>query len=76
LERYTITPSTYIVDLALRKDGRVIQSLLEAFTSRRTVPNILLNWQPVGGADELTLADAEGILIREFAQGGLRMSFT
>lgn len=72
LQSYHIIPAPYIVELDQREDGPIIQSLLEEFTARRTVPNILLNWQPIGGADELQLAASEGSLTRILNEGGLR----
>ena len=49
-------------------DGPKIQYLLEHLTSRRTVPNVLLDFVSIGGADDLTLMHAEGGLKRKFEE--------
>lgn len=47
-------------------DTLQIQSLLMHLTGRRTVPNVLFDFDTVGGSDELTLLHAEGGLQRRF----------
>ena len=52
-------------------DTGAIQNLLFHLTGRRTVPNTILDFKSLGGADELTLLDAEGGLQRTFDSAGL-----
>lgn len=60
-----ISPSFLIAD------GPVIQKILQHLTSRRTVPNVLLNYEPLGGSDEITLLHAEGSLKTLFRDAGV-----
>ena len=48
-----------------------VQALLQHFTGRRTVPNILLDFDTIGGSDEITLLHAEGGLQRKFQNMGV-----
>ncbi|KAH8693048.1 hypothetical protein BGW36DRAFT_385753 [Talaromyces proteolyticus] len=43
LERYSIVPAPYVVELDIHPLGLHIQQLLAQITGRRTVPNILVN---------------------------------
>jgi hypothetical protein len=52
-------------------DFTLIQTLLQYLTSRRTVPNILLDFVSIGGSDDLTLVHGEGGLQRDFQEMGL-----
>lgn len=36
-----------------------------SLTGRRTVPNIIAQFESIGGADEITLLDGEGTLTRK-----------
>lgn len=71
LIKYSIYPLPLFIDLDLRDDGLIIQKILAEFTYRRTVPNILVNWQPFGGADEISLAHSEGTLHRKLQEAGV-----
>lgn len=53
LESYQISPPPTIVELDTRSDGQVIQSLLGRLTGRRTVPNILVQADSIGGSDDI-----------------------
>jgi hypothetical protein len=44
----------------------IIQDLLNHLTGRRTVPNIILDFESIGGSDEIMLLDAEGGLQKRF----------
>lgn len=43
-------------------DGPIIQMLLKRLTGRRTVPNVIVDFTSIGGADEISLMDSEGSL--------------
>lgn len=45
-------------------DAATVQSVLYYLTGRRTVPNVLVEFESLGGADELELFDGEGVLGR------------
>lgn len=47
-----------------------LQELLQRFTNRRTVPNILLDFVSIGGSDDITLLHSEGGLQRKFEEMG------
>ncbi|KAK6380936.1 hypothetical protein LTS17_005137 [Exophiala oligosperma] len=90
LETYTIVPKPYVVELDLMTDpvpvsyedhitpaptlGRTLQDLLARLTSRRTVPNIMVNTQSLGGSDDIASMHAKGTLIDEIRKlGGKRI---
>jgi hypothetical protein len=74
LDDFKIVPAPAYIQIDQRVDGPIILSLLQEFTSRETIPSVLLNWQPIGGAAEIELASAEGSLSRIFAREGLRIA--
>ena len=43
LETYELDPAPLIVELNTRRDGPLIQKILQRLTGRRTVPNILVH---------------------------------
>ena len=47
-----------------------LQGLLQRFTNRRTVPNVLLDFICIGGSDDITLLHSEGGLHRKFEEMG------
>ncbi|EXJ85056.1 hypothetical protein A1O3_05731 [Capronia epimyces CBS 606.96] len=54
--------------------GRKIQDLLASLTGRRTVPNIMINTQSLGGSDDIAQLHAEGKLEEEIKRmGGKRI---
>lgn len=53
-----------------------IQLLLQYLTGRRTVPNILFDFESIGGSDEVTLLHGEGGLQRQFQDLGLLPGWT
>lgn len=54
--------------------GRKLQDLLATLTGRRTVPNIMINAQSLGGSDDIAKMDAEGTLEEEIKKlGGKRI---
>ncbi len=82
LEKYSITPAPYVVELDLmtvkvptKKSsedddeandvtlGKKVQDLLATLTGRRTVPNIMINAQSLGGSDDVHRMDEDGTLV-------------
>jgi len=54
--------------------GRKLQDLLASLTGRRTVPNIMINAQSLGGSDDIARLHAEGTLAEEIKKlGGKRI---
>ncbi|KAI4326102.1 hypothetical protein MLD38_031448 [Melastoma candidum] len=52
----------HVVELDLREDGDRIQSALLEFTGRRTVPQVFINGNFIGGSDDLRAAADGGQL--------------
>jgi peptide-methionine (S)-S-oxide reductase len=52
----------HVIELNTRSDGSDIQSALAALTGRRTVPNVFIGGQPVGGGDETARYLSQGVL--------------
>jgi glutaredoxin len=52
-------------------DYTYLQTLLSYLTSRRTVPNVILDFTSIGGSDDLTLIHGEGGLQRTFQEMGM-----
>lgn len=50
--------------------GRKIQDLLASLTGRRTVPNIMINTQSLGGSDDIARMHSEGTLEEEIKKFG------
>lgn len=42
-----------------------VQLILKYLTGRRTVPNVMADFESLGGADEVELLDGEGVLRRK-----------
>lgn len=54
--------------------GRKLQDLLASLTGRRTVPNIMINAQSLGGSDDIARMHADGTLADEIKKmGGKRI---
>jgi len=51
---------TAIFELDERNDGGQLQDYLQEKTGQRTVPNIFIKQQHVGGSDDLTALDDKG----------------
>ncbi|KZS93383.1 putative GRX1-glutaredoxin [Sistotremastrum niveocremeum HHB9708] len=51
-----------ILELDLRDDGSEIQSYLQSSTGQRTVPNIFINQEHIGGSDDLSALERSGKL--------------
>ena len=55
--------------------GRKLQDLLLSLTGRKTVPNIMVSTQSIGGASEVVQMDSEGTLIDKIQKlGGKRIT--
>ena len=74
MDKYTIVPKPYVVELNLHPLGVDLQNALEKSTGRRTVPNILINGKSVGGGDDIESAEIAGTLIEKIKNlGGKRI---
>ncbi|KAM4059556.1 glutaredoxin domain-containing protein [Hirsutella rhossiliensis] len=62
LEKYSIKPEPYVVELDEHKLGSLLQDQLLEKTRRRTVPNIMVNGVSIGGSDEIVELDNAGKL--------------
>lgn len=63
LEKYTIVPAPYVVELDIHPLGPGLQAALAKSTGRRTVPNVLVSGRSIGGGDDIEALDAGGGLI-------------
>ncbi|KAJ8114741.1 hypothetical protein ONZ43_g4835 [Nemania bipapillata] len=70
LEKYIIEPTPYVVELDEHPLGSKLQTLLAEKTGRRTVPNILINGESVGGSDDIAGLDMRKTLIDKFKSVG------
>ncbi|KAI0900081.1 glutaredoxin [Annulohypoxylon nitens] len=75
LEKYSIDPAPYVVELDEHPLGKQLQAKLGVKTGRRTVPNIMINGKSVGGGDDIAELDSRKTLIDKFkSMGGKRLS--
>lgn len=63
LEKYTIVPAPYVVELDHHPLGAGLQAALAKSTGRRTVPNVLINGKSIGGGDDIEGLDVDGTLV-------------
>ncbi|KAL8736291.1 MAG: hypothetical protein Q9166_000446 [cf. Caloplaca sp. 2 TL-2023] len=63
LEKYTIVPTPYVVELDEHRLGPGLQAALAKSTGRRTVPNVLINGRSIGGGDDVQKLDVDGELV-------------
>ncbi|KAM0564009.1 hypothetical protein ACHAPJ_000217 [Fusarium lateritium] len=70
IEKYSITPEPYIVELDVHPQGQALQDQLLETTGRRTVPNIMVNGVSLGGADDITEMDEAGKLVSKIVDIG------
>ena len=74
LEKYTIVPSPFVVELDKHPLGPKLQNLLAENTKRRTVPNVLISGRTIGGGDEISSLHEEGELVETIRSlGGKQM---
>ncbi|KAL2802805.1 thioredoxin-like protein [Aspergillus granulosus] len=57
LNKYTIVPAPFVVELDQHPLGPQLQALLGENTGRRTVPNVLVNGRSIGGGDDIVGLD-------------------
>lgn len=75
LDKYSIDPAPYVVELDEHPLGKQLQARLGVTTGRKTVPNIMINGKSVGGGDDIAELDARKTLIDKFkSMGGKRLS--
>ncbi|KAL8738209.1 MAG: hypothetical protein Q9181_000980 [Wetmoreana brouardii] len=75
LEKYSITPTPYVVELDEHRLGPGLQAALEKSTGRRTVPNVLINGKSIGGGDDVQKLDLDGELVGKVkGMGGKRIT--
>ncbi|KAI9644629.1 hypothetical protein NHQ30_006653 [Ciborinia camelliae] len=65
LEKYTINPPPYVVELDQHPIGAKLQARLAELTGRRTVPNVLINGVSIGGGDDVGELDAKNTLVEK-----------
>ncbi|KAI0339901.1 thioredoxin-like protein [Trametopsis cervina] len=68
-----VSPAPHVVELDLRSDGHIIQSILRRITGRATVPNVLLQGNSIGGSDDIQELHAKGQLRAMLQEGGLTL---
>jgi glutaredoxin len=74
LEKYSITPLPFVVELDKHPTGRKLQDLLSKNTGRTTVPNILINGRSIGGGDDVAALDTKNELVEKIKTlGGKRI---
>ncbi|KAF2129383.1 glutaredoxin domain-containing protein [Dothidotthia symphoricarpi CBS 119687] len=75
LDKYTIVPEPYVVELDLHPLGPKLQEFLGHMTGRRTVPNVLLMGKSIGGGDDMQELDETDALVEKFkTMGGTRIT--
>jgi len=74
LETYKLVPPPTIVELDTRPDGHIIQNILARLTGRRTVPNVLLHGESIGGSDDLHALHESGELKELFTSQDVRVA--
>ncbi|KAE8354463.1 ribosomal protein L6, alpha-beta domain-containing protein [Aspergillus coremiiformis] len=57
LDKYSIVPAPYVVELDQHALGQPLQALLAENTGRRTVPNVLVSGRSIGGGDDVAALD-------------------
>jgi glutaredoxin len=62
LEKYSIDPAPYVVELDKHELGLGLQARLADLTGRRTVPNVLVNGVSIGGGDDVADLDEKKAL--------------
>lgn len=72
LEKYSIDPVPYVVELDQHEIGADLQSLLAEKTGRRTVPNVLVNGISIGGGDDVAELDVKKTLIDKINELGAK----
>jgi glutaredoxin len=72
LDRYTLDPPPYVVELDQHPFGAALQARLAEVTGRGTVPNVLINGVSIGGGDEVAHMDSKGTLAEKIKDLGAK----
>ena len=75
LEKYTINPAPFVVELDQHPLGQKLQAKLGELTGRRTVPNILVNGVSIGGGDDIAELDTNKGLTEKIKEVGGKKIF-
>ncbi|KAE8159157.1 ribosomal protein L6, alpha-beta domain-containing protein [Aspergillus tamarii] len=70
LDKYSIVPAPYVVELDQHALGQPLQALLAENTGRRTVPNVLVSGRSIGGGDDVVALDEKDELASTFKKLG------
>ncbi|KAH8736881.1 thioredoxin-like protein [Ilyonectria robusta] len=70
LEKYSISPEPYVVELDKHPLMTALQDQLAKSTGRRTVPNIMINGVSIGGADDIVALDNDDKLVAKILERG------
>ncbi|KAE8366709.1 ribosomal protein L6, alpha-beta domain-containing protein [Aspergillus caelatus] len=70
LDKYSIVPAPYVVELDQHALGQPLQALLAENTGRRTVPNVLVSGRSIGGGDDVVALDEKDELALTFKKLG------
>lgn len=74
--QYDLDPPPFILELDHRPDDMAaIQDALYALTGRRTVPNVIVDFESVGGSDEVATLHGEGSLEKKLLRGQTKFVF-
>ncbi|KZT71799.1 thioredoxin-like protein [Daedalea quercina L-15889] len=73
LQTYELDPSPLVVELNTRRDGALVQIILQRLTGRRTVPNVLLYGQSLGGSDDIHALHEQHKLKDVFEDAGVQV---
>jgi glutaredoxin len=74
LEKYSIDPAPYVVELDLHPLGPKLQAKLGEMTGRKTVPNVMITGKSIGGGDDVAEFDSKKTLADKIkALGGKRV---
>ncbi|KAM3071371.1 hypothetical protein ACMFMG_008963 [Clarireedia jacksonii] len=63
LDKYSIDPPPFVVELDQHPLGAKVQARLAELTGRKTVPNVLINGVSIGGGDDVAELDSKKTLI-------------
>lgn len=72
LNKYTIEPAPFVVELDKHELGPQLQDALKDKTGRRTVPNVLINGVSIGGGDEVVELHETGALVSKLEDLGAK----
>ncbi|KAK2058944.1 glutaredoxin [Colletotrichum caudatum] len=70
LEKYSIDPAPFVVELDQHPLGPQLQAFLGQKTGRKTVPNILVNSVSIGGGDDIVELDHQKKLVPKIVDLG------